>query len=222
MTNDGILRWNQRAIKCSNFYCASNVLLLQALFYLYRLKPEEPYALGVDIHSLVAHRYLRYTNITSNLILSNNLLVEYRRCALGEGITLQLRALLVGLDEVSLQSRLVACDNRHIHVRTRTQVVENTSHDSITCQLHGLILCKIRLPLRLKHRHGRQTTTAHGDVGQLIRGAVGVDGEEVSTGGIYTRDDEVGTDVSLVAEQVLLEEGHAGDDAGFATGGEGV
>lgn len=51
---------------------------------------------------------------------------------------------------------------------------------------------------------------------------MGVDGEEVGAGGVDAGDDEVGADVALVAEEVLLQEGHAGDDAGFATGGEGV
>jgi hypothetical protein len=40
--------------------------------------------------------------------------------------------------------------------------------------------------------------------------------------GIDAGDDEVGTDVALVTEKVLLEHGHAGHDAGLAAGGEGV
>lgn len=51
---------------------------------------------------------------------------------------------------------------------------------------------------------------------------MGVDGEEVGARGVAAGDDEVGADVALVAEQVLLEEGHAGDDAGLAAGGERV
>jgi len=51
---------------------------------------------------------------------------------------------------------------------------------------------------------------------------VGVDSEEVRAGGVAAADDEVGADVALVAEEMLLEHGHAGDDAGFAVGGEGV
>ena len=47
-------------------------------------------------------------------------------------------------------------------------------------------------------------------------------GEEVGACGIDTRDDEVGADVALVPEQVLLKHGHAGDDTRFAAGGEGV
>lgn len=51
---------------------------------------------------------------------------------------------------------------------------------------------------------------------------MGVDGEEVGARGVAAGDDEVGADVALVAEQVLLEECHAGDDAGLAAGGERV
>ena len=49
-----------------------------------------------------------------------------------------------------------------------------------------------------------------------------VHGEEVGACGVAAGDDEVGADVALVAEEVLLEHGHAGDDTGFAAGGEGV
>lgn len=41
-------------------------------------------------------------------------------------------------------------------------------------------------------------------------------------GGIAPCDDEIGADVSLVAEQVLLEHCHNGDDAGLAAGRQGV
>jgi hypothetical protein len=49
-----------------------------------------------------------------------------------------------------------------------------------------------------------------------------MNGEKMGTGGIATRDDEVGADVALVAEQMLLEHRHDGDDARFTAGGEGV
>jgi hypothetical protein len=44
----------------------------------------------------------------------------------------------------------------------------------------------------------------------------------VRAGGVHARDDEVGADVALVAEQVLLEHRHAGHYAGLAAGREGV
>jgi len=51
---------------------------------------------------------------------------------------------------------------------------------------------------------------------------VGVHSEEVGASRINTGDDEVGADVALVAEEVLLEQRHARYDAGLAAGGEGV
>lgn len=41
----------------------------------------------------------------------------------------------------------------------------------------------------------------------------------MSAGRVDTSNDEVGTDVALVAEEVLLQKGHAGDDAGLAACG---
>ena len=46
--------------------------------------------------------------------------------------------------------------------------------------------------------------------------------EEVGAGGVTARNDEVGANVALVAEEVLLEHGHDGGDAGLAAGAEGV
>ena len=51
---------------------------------------------------------------------------------------------------------------------------------------------------------------------------MGVNSEEVGAGGIDAGDDQVGTDVTLVLEEVLLQEGHAGDHAGLPAGGQGV
>jgi hypothetical protein len=51
---------------------------------------------------------------------------------------------------------------------------------------------------------------------------MGVHGEEMRAGGIASSDDEVSADVTLVAEEVLLEECHYGHNAWFTAGGEGV
>lgn len=47
-------------------------------------------------------------------------------------------------------------------------------------------------------------------------------GEQMRTRGIHPGDDKVRPDVPLVPEEVLLEQRHAGDDAGLPAGGEGV
>lgn len=49
-----------------------------------------------------------------------------------------------------------------------------------------------------------------------------MDGEQVGACWIATGYDQVGTNVALIAEEMLLEHGHAGYDAWFAAGGEGV
>ena len=49
-----------------------------------------------------------------------------------------------------------------------------------------------------------------------------VDGEEVVARGIAAGDDEVCADVALVAEEMLLQHRHDGDDTRFAARGEGV
>jgi len=51
---------------------------------------------------------------------------------------------------------------------------------------------------------------------------MGVDGKEVGASGITASDDEIGTNVALVSEEVLLEHSHAGNDARFAARGQGV
>jgi hypothetical protein len=49
-----------------------------------------------------------------------------------------------------------------------------------------------------------------------------LDGEEADAGRVNAGHDEVGADVSLVAEQMLFEHGHARHDAGIAACGERV
>ena len=51
---------------------------------------------------------------------------------------------------------------------------------------------------------------------------MGVHGEEVGARRVDARHHQVGADVALVPEEVLLQHGHAGDDAGLAAGREGV
>ena len=51
---------------------------------------------------------------------------------------------------------------------------------------------------------------------------MGVYGEEPGSCRVAAGDDEVRADVALVAEEVLFEHGHGGDDARGAARGEGV
>lgn len=163
-----------------------------------------------------------HSNVLANLLLLDNLLIEHRR-----GATLEPVVPLLGLPGVWClvvphEGRLLLCDDGHVHVATRTQIVPDTGFDGIGAQSDGLVARQVRLPLCLENRHGGQRTGAHGDVWQLVGGAVGVDGEEVGASGVDTSNDEVGTNVALVTEQVLLQHRHAGDDAGLTACGEGV
>jgi hypothetical protein len=49
-----------------------------------------------------------------------------------------------------------------------------------------------------------------------------VDGEEADAGRVDAGDDQVGTNVTLVSEQMLLQHRHHRHDAGLAAGGESV
>lgn len=44
----------------------------------------------------------------------------------------------------------------------------------------------------------------------------------MSSSGVDASNDQIGSNMALVTEKVLFEKGHAGDDAGFATRGEGM
>lgn len=94
--------------------------------------------------------------------------------------------------------------------------------DGIGRQLDGLVPRHVCLPLRLKDGHGRQRTAAHGHVRKLVRTAVGMNGEEADACGVDTSDDEIGADVTLVSEKMLLEHRHTRHDSRFSAGGERV
>ncbi len=155
-------------------------------------------------------------DISSNLILLNNALVEDVGGALGEDVALQFGALFVGLDKVAQKRRLFLGNDSHVHVGAGAEIVEDTREDGVAGELDGFVSGHAGLPLGLKDAHGGEGAAAHGDVGQFVGAAVGVDGEEVGAGRVAAGDDEVGANVALVAEQMLLEHGHAGDDARLA------
>lgn len=163
-----------------------------------------------------------YAYISPNLALLDDFLVEHRRGALWKHVALELGALLVGLDIVSLERRFVLGDDGNVDIGTRTQIIEDTSQDGLTAQLDGVILRQVGSPLRLKDAHGSQAAASHGDIRQLVGAAMCVDGEQVRARGVAPRNDEIRSNVALVAEKMLLEEGHASDDAGLAAGGKGV
>lgn len=156
------------------------------------------------------------------LVLLDDLLVQHGRGALGELVRLELLAPLVRPDVSPVQRGLVGRDDGHVDVAARAQVVEDAGLDGLAAQLHGLLPGQVGLPGALEDAHGGQAAGAHGHVGQLVGAAVGVHGEEVGARGVDARHHEVGADVALVPEQVLLQHRHARHDARLAARRERV
>jgi len=186
------------------------------------LTPPLNYHLGINLHLVALLGQVFDADKVAEVGLADDLLVEYGGGALGEDVALELLGALVGLDVVALEGGLVGGDDGDVDVAAGAEVVPDAGLDGVGAQLDGFVAGQRGLPLGLEDGHGGQRARAHGHVGQLVGGAVGVDGEQVGAGGVDAGDDQVGADVALVAEQVLLEHGHAGDDAGLAAGGQGV
>ena len=161
-------------------------------------------------------------NVLANLLPCDDLLVEDGGRAPLETVVPLLGLSRVGRLVVAHQRRLLLCDDGNIDIASRTQIVPNTGLDGVGAQRHGVFARQVGLPLCLEDGHGRQRSRAHGHVRQLVRGAVGVHGKEVGACGVHAGNDEVSANVTLVAEEMLLQHRHAGDDARFAAGREGV
>lgn len=173
-------------------------------------------------HDIIIRRQFLHRNILTDLLLRNDLLVQHRRRPPRELIALLLLLPLVGLDVIPHHRRHILRDHAHIHIRPGPQIIEDPRLNRIRRQLNRLLPRQLLLPLRLEHGHRRQRTAAHGHVGELVRAAMRVHGEEAHTGGVHAGHDEVGADVALVSEEVLLQHRHHGDDAGFPARREGV
>lgn len=171
---------------------------------------------SIYLHCFALGRDLRNAHVPTHLRPRDNLLVEDSRGALGEGVALQLGRPLVGTDVAALELGLVGGDDGDVDVAAGAEVVEDAGEDGVAAELDGVVAAEVGPPLGLENGHGGQRAGAHGDVGELVGGAVGVDGEKVDARGVDAGDDEVGADVALVAEEVLLEHRHTGDHAGLA------
>ena len=155
-----------------------------------------------------------HSHVPPNLLPRHDLFVQHSRRPPAEPVTPLLLLPHVGRDVVAQQRCLLRRDDADIHIRAGTQVVEDAGLDGLGRQPDGLVPTQARLPLGLEDGHGGQGARAHGDVGQLVGAAVGVHGEEGDAGGVDAGNDEVGANVALVAEEVLLQHRHARDDAG--------
>src|SRR4051812_27716806 len=141
-----------------------------------------------------------YRYILANLLPCNDFLIQNGCSSSLEDVALLLLASLVRLDVTSLQCCLVFCNNCNIHIRSRTQIIEDTGLNCIRCKINRFLLCHLRLPLRLKHRHRSERTTSHSYIGQLVRTSMRMNCEETNTCGIDTRYNKICTNVSLVSE----------------------
>ena len=128
---------------------------------------------------------------------------------------------LVGALVVSEVVHLIRGDDAQVDVAAGSEVVEDarpdrTSHDAASSLGHVL------LKVRLEDRHRRERPGTHGGEGQGIAAAVRVNAEEVRAVDVHAAEHQRGAHVTLVLEQVRLEHGERGDDAGFALGGQPV
>ena len=180
--------------------------------------------LPIHLHllALLPQSHLLDIHVPPDVALADDLLVQDGSGAPLEGVALRLGGPLVGLHVAPVQGGLLLGDDGDVDVGAGAQVVEDAGLDGLAAQLDGLVAREVGLPLGLEDGHGGEGAGAHGDVGQLVGAAVGVHGEEVGAGGVDAGHDQVRADVALVAEEVLLEEGHAGDDARLAARREGV
>lgn len=148
---------------------------------------------------------LRHGDVSPDLLLGDDLLLQPGGGALGELVIALLLDALVGLDVVAHHlGGLALLDHADVDVGAGAEVVEDAGLDGVAADLDGFVSAAVVLPLRLEDGHGRQAAGAHGHVGQFVGGAVGVHGEEPDAGGVDAGDYEVGPDVALVAEEVLF------------------
>jgi len=123
---------------------------------------------------------------------------------------------LIGLDKVAQHLRAGRSDDACVDVGTRTEIVEDTRRYSGRHQTQCFLSRHVGFPTALKDGHGCEASLSHRHIGQLVRRTVRMDRKELWTGSIYTPEDECGTDLSLVFEEMLLEHRHRCDDAWLA------
>ena len=154
-------------------------------------------------------------NIFLHILLADDPLVQVSSRTALEAVVALLLWAVVGSHVVAEQlSGLVLLNNADIDIATRAQVVEDTGLDRFGTDVDGALAVKVRLPGRLEHGHRCQRSRSHGHVRKLVCRTVCVHSVQSSAGRVNTSHHEVRSDVALVAEEVLLEHGHAGNDTG--------
>ena len=164
-----------------------------------------------------------YRHIPPDFLLGDDLLVQVGCRASWELVIPLLLDPLVWLDVVSQQLRgLLLLDHTNVHTASRAKIIEYARLYRLSADLDCFIARAVFLPLGLEDGHGGEGARAHGHVRELVGGAVGVNGEEADTRGVDAGDNEICADMALVAEEVLFQHGHDGDDAWGPAGGQGV
>lgn len=150
----------------------------------------------------------------------DDLLIQHSSSTTWELVIPHLLLSRVGCDVVPQQLRLLRCDDTHVHVASTAQIVPDTSLNCISAKLHCVLTGHVLLPRCLEDGHGGERSRSHGDVWELVGGSVCVNSEEVSACRVASSDNEVCADVSLISEEVLLEESHDSNHTGLAACGE--
>ena len=124
----------------------------------------------INIHLLhnnnvLITRQLLHSNVLTDLLPRNNLLVQHRRRALRKLITPLLPPSLIRFQEVSKQRRLLRRDHTNIHITPAPQVVEYTRFYRLCTEIYSLVSVQLALPFRFECRHGCHGSRTHGHIG---------------------------------------------------------
>ena len=163
-----------------------------------------------------------HSNQLAQLLPRLRPLIQHGGRAPLEPITPLLLLPLIRRDQIPHQRRLLRRNDTNIHITPGPQIVKYPRQNRVARQLHRLLAAQVFFPLRFKDAHRGQGAGAESHVGEFVGAAVRVHGEEAHARRVHAGDDEVGADVALVAEEVLLQHRHACHDARLATCGEGV
>jgi len=109
--------------------------------------------------------------------------------------------------------RPVGANDANVAVAARPEIVEDSGANGALDQGDGLFFIQIPAPGTFKDRHGGETATAHGGVGQFAGTAVRVNLVHVRTLDVAASEHEGRADVALVVVEEAFEVGAGRDDA---------
>jgi len=167
---------------------------------------------GRDVLSMELHWFVALNNVDLVAVLLEDLYaIRPVLIAIGLGVHLA----IVGL-EVPAVLHLALFDDAEINVRTRAEIVVDSSFDGLDDEGLGLLLSHILLELAFKNGHRRQRTRAHAQERPGLVVAVRVDLDELGSFHVDATDDTVRSNVATVAEDVVGEPSDCHLDAALA------